>query len=272
MKINVLMLEFGAQDKTVSECSKAIRISLLKYFEKGIFNKDSKFLLVLPENFLFYPKSVAKLNEYYANGYIDKMLLELKNIAREFKVNIIAGSLPNKKDNRYFIECNCINETGDIVKVYQKKHLFKANVNEVCYDESEIYHPGISDVIYEIGDFKLGLGICFDLRFAEHFVKLRQSGANVLVLPAAFTKVTGKEVWEILLRARAIENQCFVIGVGLAGITSSGDFCYGNSISINPHGVILKSEDFVIDSCILKAVILDLTEVIETRQKLYMQY
>ena len=133
-----------------------------------------------------------------------------------------------------------ISKDGEILTRYHKINLFKAIVNNEKYDEGDFFTSGESPVVFTMGNFRVGMAICFDLRFPEHFLKLRRMGADIIVVPAAFTRNTGIKHWKVLLRARAIENQVYVVGAGLCGETSDGYACYGHSMVVDPDGAVLS--------------------------------
>ncbi|SMF54222.1 Predicted amidohydrolase [Alteromonadaceae bacterium Bs31] len=133
------------------------------------------------------------------------------------------------------------NSNGAIEGVYRKIHLFDAQVNDATarYRESEQFCAGGEPAVIETPWGKMGLGICYDLRFPEYFRLLRQRGADFVVLPSAFTYATGAAHWEILLRARAIENQSHVIGVNQGGEHKGGRSTWGDSMIVDPWGDVL---------------------------------
>lgn len=131
---------------------------------------------------------------------------------------------------------------------YRKMHLFDIHTPDgLRYGESDAVLPGRSTAVVEVNGFKLGLAICYDLRFPELFQRLAREGADVLVLPAAFTLQTGKDHWEVLCRARAIETQCYFLAAGQTGAyDQQGEkrFTYGHSLVCDPWGhVIAKASD-----------------------------
>ena len=138
-----------------------------------------------------------------------------------------------------YIETICFNDQGIEVGRYRKKHLFKAVVGATTYDEGAIYAPGHDLVVLDIAGFKLGLAVCFDLRFPKMFASLRQLGAHALVVPAAFTAISGELAWESLIRARAIETQCYAVGCGLVGQGENGAQTWGHSLIVGPSGNVL---------------------------------
>ncbi|AZV92643.1 hydrolase [Bordetella sp. J329] len=131
------------------------------------------------------------------------------------------------------------NPDGQIAASYRKTHLYDAVVNGMPYLESDDFAPGSALTTVEAAGLQLGLSICYDIRFAELFRALRSRGANVLVVPAAFNVHTGRDHWEVLLRARAIENQCYVLAAAQIGGPGPALPCLGRSMIIDPWGTVL---------------------------------
>ncbi len=131
------------------------------------------------------------------------------------------------------------NPQGERVAVYRKIHLFDVDIAPGSYRESDTYLPGEQIVTTDINGITLGLTICYDMRFPELYRCLALAGAKIIAVPAAFTAFTGKDHWEPLLRARAIENQCYIIAPAQWGEHPVGRQCYGRSIIINPWGTVI---------------------------------
>jgi len=129
---------------------------------------------------------------------------------------------------------------GEQIARYRKIHLFDVDLDaDTSYRESETIAPGDEIVAFDLDGIRIGLAICYDLRFPELFRILALEGAEVVVLPAAFTMVTGKDHWEILIRARAIENGMFMAAVGQVGQHPPGLSCYGRSMVVDPLGLVI---------------------------------
>lgn len=131
------------------------------------------------------------------------------------------------------------NPHGERVAIYRKIHLFDVDIAPGSYRESDTYLPGEQIVTTDINGVTLGLTICYDMRFPELYRCLALAGAKVIAVPAAFTAFTGKDHWEPLLRARAIENQCYIIAPAQWGEHPVGRQCYGRSLIINPWGTVI---------------------------------
>ncbi len=132
-----------------------------------------------------------------------------------------------------------ISDEGHCHAVYRKMHLFDADVHGKIIRESDCFVAGETPVLTDIKGIKTGLSICYDLRFGYLYERYRSLGAHMLCIPSSFTTPTGKAHWEVLLRARAIENQCFVIAPNQVGMGTGGVPTFGNSLIIDPWGTVL---------------------------------
>jgi predicted amidohydrolase len=192
----------------------------------------------------------------------------LRQFAKERKVWMVIGSLAitgpgGKTFNRGFV----IDDAGNIRNRYDKIHLFDVRLSETeVYRESELVSSGDEAVLAETPLAILGYSICYDLRFPGLYRDLARGGAEILLVPAAFTKKTGEAHWHILNRARAIENGAFVVAPCSVGPVSGGGECYGHSLIINPWGEIIVDGGGT-NSGVVQAVV-DLEEVIIARTKI----
>ena len=164
--------------------------------------------------------------------------------ARVNGVWLLAGAVPQPcpdDDPRVRSALLVFNDQGELVKRYDKIHLFDVDVGDAqgSYRESARFAPGTDLVVVDTPAGRVGLSICFDLRFPQHFTTLRDMGAEILVVPAAFTYTTGEAHWEILLRARAIENQCFLLAANQCGWHDDKRRTWGHSMIIDPWGTVL---------------------------------
>jgi predicted amidohydrolase len=129
---------------------------------------------------------------------------------------------------------------GERVAIYRKIHLYDVEiVDRVSYQESRTVAPGDVTVVADVAGVPTGLSICYDLRFPELYRRLAIAGARILVVPAAFMLHTGRDHWEVLLRARAIENQCYVLAAGQIGDHEPGRTCFGRSMIVDPWGTVI---------------------------------
>lgn len=200
-------------------------------------------LVALPENFALMGKhelDKVKAKEVDGEGLIQDFL---SNVARKYGVWVIGGTIPlaGENDNKVKASCLVYDDRGERVGRYDKMHLFDVSVPDTDeeYRESDSIEPGDELVVLDTPFGKLGLSVCYDLRFPELYRKLSAQGAEILVVPAAFTAQTGAAHWEVLLRARAIENLCYVIAPNQGGFHINGRKTFGHSMIIDPWGVVL---------------------------------
>jgi deaminated glutathione amidase len=164
--------------------------------------------------------------------------------ARRWDIHLVAGSFPERRADRAdrLANTSCVlGPDGDLVAVYRKIHLFDVALPGASFRESATFAPGQEVVTVPLGgDAVLGLSLCYDIRFPELYRTLALSGATVVAVPAAFTVTTGPNHWELLLRARAVEEQVFVIGAGQVGRLPPGmPRCHGHSMIVDPWGTVL---------------------------------
>ncbi len=177
----------------------------------------------------------------------DETLAALRDTARQAGIWLLIGSLgllTQDADGRFANRSFLIAPDGSIAARYDKIHMFDVNVTETeVYRESAGYRPGAQAVVADAGWAKIGMAVCYDLRFPQLFRRLAQGGAQVITIPAAFNHITGAAHWETLVRARAIETGCFVLAPAQTGFHAEshgkGRRTYGHSLAIAPWGEIL---------------------------------
>jgi predicted amidohydrolase len=205
-------------------------------------------LAVLPENFAAMGRrDIAAIGraEAMSEGPI---LPWLKLAARDLKLWIVAGTLPLPPEGRpegKVTACSLlVDDQGQQVARYDKLHLFDVDVADARgrYRESDDYAHGGNVVIADTPVGKLGLTVCYDLRFPELYTALREAGAELITAPSAFTAVTGAAHWEILLRARAIETQCYVLAAAQGGVHPGPRETFGHAAIIDPWGRVLAEQ------------------------------
>jgi len=222
-------------DKNIASISQ--QLSLLPQSEQHV--------VLLPECCLFFGgKDKQQLAIAKHSHSADKMINELAALAREFNVYLIAGSIPIAHAlhaGKFANTCLVFDPSGNLVSQYEKLHLFDVEVQdkEQTYAESRFTESGNHVEVYQLPFANLGLSICYDLRFPELYRQLRTKGADIVVVPAAFTRVTGKAHWQALLQARAIENQVYIIAAGQEGVHENGRETWGHSMIISPWGEVL---------------------------------
>jgi predicted amidohydrolase len=165
----------------------------------------------------------------------------LAELALRHRMYLLAGSIyePSPAAGRVYNTSALFGRDGTLLAVYRKIHLFDAVAGALEYRESDDVSPGEEIVTAAIDGVTAGLSICYDLRFPELYRTLALRGAEMLFVPAAFTVVTGEAHWEVLVRARAIENGCFVVAPGQVGEHLPGRECYGHSLIVDPWGTVL---------------------------------
>jgi predicted amidohydrolase len=233
---------------------------------------DGADLVVLPEKF-----NLIGTDEDYVAGAepLDGPTAGwARDTARELGIDLVAGSIVERRPGHEKLSNTSLHvgPHGELRAAYRKIHMFDVEVGGVEYRESATEEPGDEVVLSEAAaGVPIGLTVCYDLRFPELYRILAVRGARVITVPAAFTKVTGRAHWEILLRARAIEDQAFLVAAGQVGTHRPGKESYGGSLIVDPWGVVLARAPDVdsgrLDACFVAAD-LDLGAQEEIRQKL----
>lgn len=175
----------------------------------------------------------------------DPVVRGLRSLAAELGVTILIGSaLVKREDGKAANRAALITAAGEVAAIYDKLHMFDVDLpTGETARESETYEPGVSAVAVTGGGLKLGLTICYDVRFPALYRALALAGAEVIVTPAAFTRPTGEAHWEILLRARAIETGSFVLAPAQGGFHEDGRGTWGRTMAIGPWGEVLGKLD-----------------------------
>ncbi len=187
--------------------------------------------------------------------------------ARRHGITLVGGSITERRDGREKLSNTSLvlDTDGSVVATYRKIHLFDVEVGGVTYRESEAEEPGDEPVVTRVEDWGLGLTVCYDVRFPELYRILALEGAELVTVPAHFTTPTGKDHWHVLLRARAIENQCYVAAAAQIGETLPGKPAYGRSLIVDPWGVVVAQAP---DEETVIAAELDRAHLQEIRAKL----
>jgi deaminated glutathione amidase len=191
----------------------------------------------------------------------------MRGWARAHGITLVGGSIAEAREGREKLSNTSVvfDPEGELAAVYRKIHMFDVEVGGHVYRESEAEEPGDGPATAEVEDWKVGLTVCYDLRFPELYRLLAVDGCEAVTVPAAFTLYTGKDHWELLLRARAVENQCFVVAANQWGSYADGKAAYGRSMIVDPWGVVLAQapdEDTVV------AAELDRARLQEVRRRL----
>ncbi len=207
---------------------------------KQVSEKGSKMAL-FPENFSFIARNRQETLKNIENLYLTLKFLSQQ--AKQYGLWIIAGSIPSpcEHSDKFYNRCFTFAPDGTQHASYDKIHLFDVDLGTESWQESRYTEAGKEPVSVHINDdWKVGVSICYDLRFPELYRHYSAKNCNILTVSAAFTVPTGKAHWEVLLRARAIENQCYVLASAQYGKHSDGRETYGHSMIIDPWGEIIS--------------------------------
>jgi len=234
--LRVAAVQLQSQDdvaQNLTECARLVALSA----------SEGAKLVVLPENFAYFGADEAKRTAAErladASAPIQRALSE---IASREGVFLVAGGFPEASSEftRPYNSALVFGPDGQLVTSYRKIHLFDVALQDgTTLAESAGTTPGESLSTFDIGRFRVGLSVCYDLRFPELYRGLVARGANVLLVPAAFTVHTGKDHWHTLLRARAIESQAYVVAAAQWGKHPRGRTTYGHSLIVDPWGAVV---------------------------------
>lgn len=226
--------------------------------------KNADFI-ILPEMFNC-PYSNEKFIEYGEEEHESLTLNEISRLAKENNVYILAGSIPERESDKLYNTSYLFDKTGQIIAKHRKMHLFDIDVKgKITFKESDVLTAGDEFTIADTEFGKIGIGICYDIRFVELARIMVEKGALVLVYPGAFNQTTGPAHWELLFRSRALDNQAFCIGVAPALNEDASYHSYGHSIVTNPWGELIaeasEKEELIICE-------IDLDEIKKVREEL----
>jgi len=191
-----------------------------------------------------------------------------RDVSAEFEIDLVAGSIVEEVPGQERTSNTSVHLAGDgrVNAVYRKLHMFDVEVDGVLYTESAREQPGDEVVVSRLtGGTVIGMSICYDLRFPELYRELSALGAEIITVPAAFTLTTTRDHWEVLLRARAIENQCFVVAANQIGSHPGGHRSGGRSLIADPWGIVLACAPDT--ECVIVAD-LDLAILADVRRRL----
>lgn len=199
--------------------------------------------IVLPEMFNC-PYSNDKFIEYCESEKGSLTLTEISSLARANNVYILAGSIPEKEQDKLYNTSYLFNREGNIIAKHRKMHLFDIDVKDrITFKESDVLTAGDNFTVADTEFGKIGIGICYDVRFPELARIMVEKGALILFYPGAFNMTTGPAHWELLFRSRALDNQVFCVGVAPALNRDASYHSYGHSIIANPWGEVIAQAD-----------------------------
>lgn len=227
--MKVSLIQMNSQDNKKENIEKAI-----KFMDEAV--KENADIICLSEKFLYW--GIGRSAEDIDSEIIEKF----KKYAKDNNVNIILGSIALKYENTDNITNTCfvINRKGEIIHRYDKIYMYTVDREDLKIDEGQDTIKGNKLGIVEIDGVKIGIGICFDLRYPEYFKTLALNGAEIMFLPSSFRKTTGAVAWEILTRARAIENQAYFCACNQTGGIAEKERC-GNTKIISYDGNIISN-------------------------------
>ena len=212
---------------------------IILYLNQAIKNKSD--LIITPETSSIITSDKKTLFKNTYPMHKDPLIKEIKKISKKNKKWILIGSLPVKDKNKYRNRSIMIGPKGNIVAYYDKIKMFDVKLqNKEKHQESKTYRRGKKLVTVNLPWGRLGLTICFDLRFPEIYRRLSKKNLHFISVPSAFTKVTGKKHWLELLKARAIENFCYIFAPNQTGKNTKKRETFGHSTIISPDGKIIK--------------------------------
>lgn len=228
------IIQLNAQADKKKNIKKALWLT-----ERAI--KSSAAFIALPEVFNYRGPLHRNILSDVAEQIPGETVNPFLALAKQKKVFILLGSVYEriKNSKKAYNTSVFIDDKGKILGKYRKTHLFNALVGTRRINESRHFLAGKKLVTANAAGFKIGMSICYDLRFPAIYQQYSRAGCHVVVVPSSFTKRTGKAHWEVLLRARAIENCCYVLAPNQVGKDSNGVFSYGNSMIVDPRGEVL---------------------------------
>ena len=233
-KINVACFQLCSSENVEKNI-----VMIDKMFES---NEKKLDLVCLPECAAIFTESKRKLN-YYSDRWHDKFMNFIKVRAKQNKTSILIGSIPYRKKNLKFLNRSIlVDSKGKETEYYDKINLFNVNLSsKEKYLESKNYDSGSKVKVAKLPYGNIGLSICYDIRFPSLYRELTKKGADFVSIPAAFTYTTGLAHWHSLIRARAIENGCFIFAPAQVGVHENGRRTYGHSMIVDPWGKVISS-------------------------------
>lgn len=257
-KIKLALCQMNVIDDKKSNIEKASSM-----IADGIDNNAD--FIILPEMFNC-PYSNEKFIEYAEEEKDSYTLNKISKLAGDNNVYILAGSIPEREDDKIFNTSYLFDKKGNIIAKHRKMHLFDIDVKDkITFKESDVLTAGDEFTIADTEFGKIGIGICYDVRFIELARIMVENGAMILLYPGAFNMTTGPAHWELLFRARALDNQVFCIGVAPALNTDASYHSYGHSIVTNPWGEVISQADENENLIICE---IDLSEIKKIREEI----
>lgn len=250
------------QMNVVDNKEKNIKTARLMIEESISKNAD---FIILPEMFNC-PYSNDKFIEYGEKEKSSETLSEISKLAKSNNAYILAGSIPEIEEDKLYNTSYLFDRQGNVIAKHRKMHLFDIDVKgKITFKESDVLTAGNEFTIADTEFGKVGIGICYDIRFPELAKIMVENGALILIYPGAFNMTTGPAHWELLFRSRAMDNQAFCIGVAPALNNDASYHSYGHSIITNPWGEVIAQASEK-ESLIISEI--DLSEIKKVREEL----
>jgi omega-amidase len=200
--------------------------------------KDGAEMVILPEMFNC-PYDTNKFKAYAESRDSSKTLKAVSTAAKNHGVYLVAGSIPELLDGKIYNSCFIFDRKGQIIDVHRKMHLFDVDIPDIEFKESDTITSGNRVTVVDTDPIKIGVAICYDMRFPELFRLMALKNADMMVVPGAFNMTTGPAHWKTTVRARAIDNQTYVAAVSPARNTNLSYVAYGHSIIVDPWGKVM---------------------------------
>ncbi len=196
-------------------------------------------IIVLPE--MFNCPYNIDLFPAFAEKYPGETTNILSSLAKELKILLIGGSIPETEDHNIYNTCFIFNQHGKLIARHRKIHLFDVDIKgKISFKESSVLSPGNKITVFNTNFCKIGICICYDVRFPGLVSKMASMGAKIIIVPAAFNMITGPAHWHVINRARALDNQIYFVSASPARNQNSSYTAYGHSMIVNPWGKIIK--------------------------------
>lgn len=227
-KVGIVQMEVGSNKyKNIEKASSMIREAA---------NNGAE-LVILPEIFIC-PYNNQCFSQY-AEEFPGESSLAMMKVAKENNIYLLAGSIPERSDNNIYNTSYFYNREGSLIAKHRKMHLFDINIEGgQKFKESDILTPGDDFTVVDTDLGKIGIAICYDVRFPEYFRAMSMLGAELVLLPAAFNMTTGPAHWEMSIRMRAVDNQIYMIAAAPARNENSSYVSYAHSMIVNPWGTV----------------------------------
>jgi len=197
-------------------------------------------IAVLPEMFNC-PYDSSKFREYSENADNGQTIKAVSKTAKELDMIIVAGSIPEMYEGKIYNSCFVFDKSGELIGRHRKVHLFDVDISEgIAFRESDILSAGSGITVFDTKLCRMGIAVCYDMRFPEMIRLMALKGAKLVIMPAAFNMVTGPAHWELLLRTRALDNQIYTAAASPARDESATYISYGNSMIVGPWGDVIS--------------------------------